>query len=519
MKAFAALIDRLTVTPNPAHQLVLVRDYLRLTPDPDRGFALAALTGAWTPRVIRPAKLREWMVERVDPVLLDKSLDYVGDLTETVSLLWPESRSNRQPPSLSEISETLTETAKGDMDRLVMGWLDACEPSTRYILLRLLSGGVRTDVSSRVIKAGVAALSTTITVEQVEEVWHAVQPPYQALLDWAEGHGTRPETSGFPTFRPFMRGSTVRNPEPQAANLIAEYKWSGARVQWVQAKGKVRLYSSQGDDLSAVFPDVTQPLSDDAVLDGQLMVHRDGKPATAEDLARRMRRKTVTAALLHDLPATVRFFDMLGHKGEDVREFALVERRARLEAFAHKNGLVLSPTLPPENLASLHQRLGDIDGAEGIVLKLGDRAYTAGRTQDDWLKWPREAVRFQAVLLYVQRASGGASAALTEFTLGAVTNKDTDGNLIPIGKVSPGDLTPEELAQINAYARENTLERFGPVRSIKAGLVLEIDCEGVEASKRRKSGLRLKSPKVVRIKAETAWQDANTLESLLNLIP
>ena len=126
MKAFATLIDRLTVTPNPAHQIAVVRDYLRLTPDPDRGFALTALTGAWTPRVIRPAKLREWMVERVDPVLLDKSLDYVGDLTETVSLLWPESRSNRQPPSLSEISETLTETAKGDMDRLVMAWLDAC---------------------------------------------------------------------------------------------------------------------------------------------------------------------------------------------------------------------------------------------------------------------------------------------------------------------------------------------------------------------------------------------------------
>ena len=519
MKAFATLIDRLTVTPNPAHQIAVVRDYLRLTPDPDRGFALTALTGAWTPRVIRPAKLREWMVERVDPVLLDKSLDYVGDLAETVSLLWPESRSNRQPPSLSEISETLTETAKGDMDRLVMAWLDACEPSTRYILLRLLSGGVRTSVSSRVIKAGVAALSTTVTVEQVEEVWHAVQPPYQALLDWAEGRGTCPETNGFPTFRPFMRGSTVRNPEPQAANLIAEYKWTGARVQWVQAEGKVRLYSSQGDDLSAAFPDVTQPLSEDAVLDGQLMIYHDQKPATAEDLARRMRRKTITATLLQDLPARVRFFDMLGYNGEDMREFALLQRRARLEDFGHKNGLDLSPLLPTNQLATLHQNLGDIDGAEGLILKQGDRPYTPGRNPDDWLKWPREALRFQAVLLYVQRAGGGANAAFTEFTLGAVTDTAADGNLIPIGKVAADTLPQETLKQINAYVRENTLERFGPVRSIKAGLVLEITCEGIEASRRRKSGLRLKSPKAVKLQAETAWRDANTLESLLNLIP
>lgn len=519
MKAFATLIDRLTVTPNPAHQIALIRDYLRLTPDPDRGFALAALTGAWMPRIVRPAKLREWMGERVDPILLDKSLNYVGDLTETVSLLWPESRSNRQPPSLSEILETLTETAKGDMDPLVTGWLDACEPATRFVLLRLLSGGVRTGVSSRIIKAGVAALSTNATVEQVEEVWHAIQPPYQALLAWAEGRGTRPDTDGFPTFRPFMRGTTVRNPKLSTANMVAEYKWSGARVQWVQAKGKVRLYSSQGDDLSAVFPDVTQPLSDDVVLDGQLMVHHNGKPATAEDLARRLRRKTVTAALLQDLPATVRFFDILGHKGEDMREFALVDRRARLEAFATKNGLVLSPSLPLENLTNLHQHLGDIDGTEGLILKAGDRPYTAGRAEDDWLKWPQAAVRFQGVLLYVQRASGGANAALTEFTLGAVTDKDANGNLIPIGKVAPGDLTSEEMAQIRAYVRENMLERFGPVLSIKAGLVLEIECEGIEASQRRKSGLRLKSPKAVRLKAETAWKDANTLESLLNLIP
>ena len=519
MMAFATLVDRLAVMPKAAHQIALIRDYLRVTPDPDRGLALAALTGAWAPRVIRPAKLREWMAQRADPVLMDKSLDYVGDLTETVALLWPESRSNRPPPSLAEIADTLVETPKNDIEPTIIGWLDACEPSTRYSLLRLLSGGVRAGVSSRVIKAGVAALSATITVEHVEEVWHAVPPPYPELLLWAEGRGNRPETSGFPTFRPFMRGSTISEPVPPTTNLIVEYKWTGARVQWVQAQGTVRLYSSAGDDLTAAFPELTQPLSEDAVLDGQLMIFRDQKPASAEDLTRRMRRKSVTAAVLRDLPAHVRFFDMLGHNGEDMREFALLQRRDRLDAFARKNALDLSPILPTADLARLHQNLGDVDGAEGVIFKHGNRPYTHGRNHDDWLKWPREALRFQAVLLYIQRASGGANAAFTEFTLGAVTENAADGNLIPIGKVAPDTLPPEALAQINAYVRENTLERFGPVRSIKAGLVLEITCEGIEVSRRRKSGLRLKSPKAIKLQAETAWQDANTLESLLNLIP
>lgn len=518
MKALATLIDRLTVTPKPEHQITLISDYLRLTAGPDRGFALAALTGAWGPRVIRPAKLREWMAQRVDPVLLETSLDYVGDLTETVSLLWPKSQANRPPPSLSEISQTLAENPKPEIEDAVLRWLDACEPATRYALLRLLSGGLRSSLSAQTVKAGVAALSATVSVGQVEEVWHALTPPYADLFAWIEGRGPRPDTHGVPTFRPVMRGPTVQAPDLLETKLIAEYKWTGARVQWVQAQGQVRLYSGDGDDLTAAFPELTQPLTQDGVLDGQLMVYRDGKPGTAEDLSRRMRRKTVTAALLKDLPAHARFFDMLEHKGADMREFALSERRARLEVFGAENALDLSPLLPLETLKTLHQNLSDVEGAEGIILKRADRPYTAGRSADDWLKWSREALRFHAVLLYVQRASGGANAAFTEFTLGAITDEDENGNLIPIGKVSPRGLSPDELAQINAYARENTLQRFGPVRSIRAGLVLEIACEGVEASRRRKSGLRLKSPSAVKLQSDMAWQDANTLKSLLRLI-
>ena len=520
MKHFAALVDRLTMTPQPDHQIALIRAYLQQTPDPDRGYALAALTGALTLRAVRPTQLRSMMAERADPILLDMSLDYVGDLAETVALLWPPSQTNSPPPSLSEIVQTLAETPKAESEAVLVGWLDACEPATRYILLRLLMGGVRTGLPSRRVKAAIAALSETINQADVEEVWHALSAPYTALLDWIEGRGARPDTSGIPTFSPLMRGSTITKPEPEPEpEMMAEYLWTGARVLWVQDQGRVRLFSSAGDDLSAAFPDLTKPLSQDAVLDGQLVVLRDGKPGTAEDLQRRLRRKTVTAALLRESPATVRFYDMLGQNGQDMRDFALSQRRGRLEAFADKHDLLLSPLLPANELSALHENLGEVDGAEGIILKRADRPYVAGMHADDWLEWPRAALRFQAVLLYVQRASGGANAALTEFTLGAVIDGAEDGaTLVPIGKVSTADMTTEDLSAINAYARENTIERFGPVRSIRAGLVLDIACDGIEASTRRKSGLRLNGTRALKLASNTAWQDANSLKSLLNLI-
>lgn len=519
MKPFTALVDRLAVTPQPTHQIALIRTYLQQTPDPDRGYALAALTGGLTLRAVRPAQLRAMMAQRADPVLLDMSLDYVGDLAETVALLWPPSQTNSPPPSLSEIVQTLSDTPKPEIEAVVASWLDACEPAARYVLLRLLTGGVRTGLPTRRIKAGIAALSDGASLADVEDVWHALSPPYAALLDWIDGRGPRPDTRGIPTFTPLMHGTAIASPTPDPAPMIAEYLWTGARVLWVQDQGRVRLFSSDGDDLSAAFPDLTAPLAQDAVLDGQLMVQRDGKPGTAEDLQRRLRRKTVNAALLREIPAAVRFFDMLEHKDQDMRDFALSERRAKLESFADEHGLLLSPLLPTDACAALHENLDAVAGAEGIILKRPDRPYRAGTHADDWLKWPRSALRFQAVLLYIQRAGGGANAALTEFTLGAVIDDSEDGStLVPIGKVSPAGMTAEDLATIQAYARENTIERFGPVRSIRAGLVIDIACDGIESSARRKSGLRLKAPKAVQLAPDTAWQDANTLKSLLKLI-
>ena len=535
MKAFTALFDRLFVTPGADNQITLIRDYLRQTPDPERGYALALLTGSMTLRMTRPAVIRATVEERADGALLAMSLDYVGDLAETVSLLWPAAKTNRSAPSLSELVDLLPQSPKADIPAMLAGWLDACKPAERYVLLRLLTGGsLRAGVPASRIKAAIAAMSESITADEVEEVWHAFTPPYDDLFAWIEARGARPDTDGKPVFRPFMHGTevsaeTVENRAPDADWLV-EFLWNGARVQWVQAGGVVRLFSRDGDDLSPAFPELTSPLPVDVVLDGQLMVDRrtgtGTELGTAEDLERRVQRKTATSAMLRDRPARLKVFDVLAVEGEDLRGLPLRDRRMRLERLAREHGLDPSPLLDPASVVELHQGLAAVAGTKGLILKRGDRPYGArglglragANRGDDWLKWPRAAHRFSAVLLYVQRTAGGPSAAFHEFTLGAVT-EDTEGpSLVPIGKVSPTGLTAEELAQISAFAKENTRERFGPVRSIEAGIVLEVACERIEGSARRKSGLRLITPRLLCVRQDVPWQHAHTLQSLLNLI-
>ena len=542
MKAFSTLIDRLTVTPAPQHQIALISDYLRQTPDPERGYALALLTGEMSLRMTRPAVIRALVEERTDAALLNMSLDYVGDLAETVSLLWPASKTNRAAPILSELVEALPQQAsrrsKADFPATLAGWLDACEPSERFALLRLMTGGsVRAGVPTSRVKAAVAALSATVGTAAVEEVWHALTPPYGDLFDWIEGRGLRPETKGKPVFHPFMLGTEV-GPETALnstadSDWLVEYLWSGARVQWVQAGGVVRVFSRDGDDLSAAFPELTRSLPVDAVFDGQLTVHRRTEAGTelgtGEDLERRMRRKTVTPAVLRDRPARLKVFDILAANGEDLRNLPLRDRRERLAEMAgivEEQGLSLSPLLNPASVRELHQGLAGSIGAKGLIFKRGDRPYGGAdparqggmKPGDDWLKWPRAALRFSAVLLYVQRVAGGSRADFSEFTLGAVT-EDLDGPaLVPIGKVSPVGLATEDLAHINAFAKEHTRERFGPVRSLEAGIVLGVCCERVERSARRKSGLRLITPRLLGLHQDVPWQQAVTLQSLLNLI-
>jgi DNA ligase-1 len=528
MRAFADLLDRLSFTPSRNAKLVLVRDYLRAAPDPERGWALAALTGELSFDAAKPAFIRKAVEARMDPVLFGLSYDYVGDLAETVALVWPAKVGANREPDLSEVVDALRGATRGEVQRLIEGWLDALDAGGRWALLKLLTGGLRVGVSSRLAKQACADMGA-VAIGDVEEVWHALKPPYDDLFAWLEGRSERPSPDAFGRFRPVMLAQPIDAASDFAkldpADYAAEWKWDGIRVQAV-SEGRVRrLYSRTGDDISGTFPDVVEALAFEGVLDGELLVLRDGHVAPFGDLQQRLNRKTVDAKLLAAFPAGIRAYDLLVEGTEDVRHLPFVERRRRLENFIGRipnTGIDLSPLQPFETWAALTAlraapAQGDPQAAEGLMLKRWDSIYEAGRPKGPWFKWKRDPFLIDAVLMYAQRGHGKRSSFYSDYTFGVWS----EGALTPVGKAYFG-FTDEELKQLDKFVRDNTTERFGPVRSVRAdrdfGLVLEVAFEGLQRSPRHKSGIAMRFPRISRIRWDKPAREADELERLVRML-
>src|SRR3982751_1925766 len=346
MRAFSQLLDDLVYTRSRNTKLKLIGDYLRETPDPDRGYGLAALTGTLDIPAVKGAAVRAIAEGRVDPVLLYMSRDYVGDMAETVALLWPKPLD--EPPevddatlSISEAVDRLRSALRMDAPRVLAAMLDHLDASGRFALLKLATGGLRVGVSARLAKQALA-LAFGLEVDAVEEVWHGLRPPFTELFDWAEGRAAQPTTRDVPVFRPFMLAHPLDDTRVSLEDYAAEWKWDGIRVQLVRTAGQTRLYSRTGDDISGSFPEIAEAFSIDAVLDGELLVRgsdqgmadlHGGAAASFNALQQRLGRKNVSAKMLGDYPAFVRLYDILFDGAEDLRALPLTERRERLETF------------------------------------------------------------------------------------------------------------------------------------------------------------------------------------------
>ena len=534
MRAFAELLDRLSLTASRNAKLTLVRDYLRATPDPDRGWALAALTGELSFSAAKPAFIRKAVEERMDPQLFWWSYDYVGDLAETVALVWPARPGANREPELSEVVEALRTASRAEVQRLIEDWLDAMrEPRERWALLKLVTGGLRVGLSARLAKQAAADVGG-VAVAEVEELWHALHPPYEDLFAWLEGRSEKPSSENPGRFRPAMLAQAIDEAVDFAkldpADYAAEWKWDGIRVQAVNEGGVRRLYTRTGDDISNTFPDVLNALSDEGVVDGELLVIRHGHAASFADLQQRLNRKTVDAKLMTAFPAAIRAYDLLAEGAEDLRVLPFAERRRRLEAFVARQNSTrvdLSPLQPfagwPE-LAALRAAppAGDPQIAEGLMLKRWDSLYEAGRPKGPWFKWKRDPFLVDAVLMYAQRGHGKRSSFYSDYTFGVWT-EDAAGQraLTPVGKAYFG-FTDEELKQIDKYVRDHTVERFGPVRSVRAephaGLVFEVAFEGLQRSGRHKSGVAMRFPRINRIRWDKPPGEADELGTLERLL-
>ena len=533
MRAFAALLDRLSFTASRNAKLRLIRDHLADAPDPDRGWALAALTGALSFTAAKPAMIRQAVEGRVDPELFRLSYDYVGDLAETAALIWPSRHGANREPELSEVIDTLNTAKRGEVQGLLEGWLDALDADGRWALLKLVTGGLRVGVSARLAWQAAADYGG-VEVADIQEVWHAQSPPYADLLAWLDRKTERPSAMAHGRFRPVMLAQPIDEavdlPRLDPAAYAAEWKWDGIRVQAVSEGGVKRLYSRTGEDVSGAFPDVLAALNYEGAIDGELLVLRDGLVAPFGDLQQRLNRKTADAKLMVSHPAGIRAYDLLAADGEDLRALPFAERRARLEAFVAAIGsdrIDLSTLVPFETWDDLAaQRAepppGDPQSAEGVMLKRLDSVYEAGRPKGPWFKWKRDPHLIDAVLMYAQRGHGKRSSFYSDYTFGVWT-EDADGIhvLTPVGKAYFG-FTDEELKQLDKFVRDHTVERFGPVRSVTAtrefGLVLEVAFEGLQRSKRHKSGVAMRFPRISRIRWDKPAKEADELATLERML-
>ena len=534
MQAFADLLERLILTPGRNAKLTLLCEYFSETPDPARGWALAAITGELDVKSVKPGAIRELVTDRMDEQLFKLSYDYVGDLAETVSLVWPEVRGANRVPPLDEVVETLLESTKAEALGHVVNWLDCLEPTPRWALLKLVTGGMRIGVSARLAKQSLAQMGNQ-PVSEIEEIWHGLKPPYEDLFAWLEGKAEKPSPDMRAAFRPVMLAHLLiakkdrDDPDALDPELItpgtyaAEWKWDGIRVQAVSEGGVKRLYTRTGDDISHTFPDVIEAMDFEAALDGELLVRKpNGNVAPFNDLQQRLNRKTVTKKMLAERPAFIRAYDLLNDDGEDIRKLSFRERRNRLEAFFERHDserFDVSPLVEmtdPDAMRELRNNPPHPE-IEGLMLKRWDSVYEAGRPKGPWYKWKRDPFLVDAVIMYAQRGHGRRSSYYSDFTFGVWQAVDDGWQITPVGKAYFG-FTDEELKQLDKFVRNNTIDRFGPVRMVKAtreeGLVVEVAFEGLQRSTRHKSGVAMRFPRFNRIRWDKPTAEADTLEGL-----
>ncbi len=520
MHAFACLLDDLANTPRRNEKLALMADYWRAVPDPDRGWALAALTDGVPLRLPLRRILLDLMTERIDPELYRMSRDYVGDTAETVSLLWTDKASDPTPPSVGEVVVALQSSPRAQLAALIAGHLDRLNVRERWAYLKLIGGAPRVGVSARLAKQSVAD-AFGLDVGEVEEVWHGLDPPYAELFAWAEGRASRPESSGRTLFLPMMLAVPLAEEEVETVPLgdfAVEWKWDGIRVQVAAAAHHVRVFSRTGDDIGGAFPDVVDAFRGRTlVADGELLIARNGIVLPFGDLQQRLNRKAAAPALMRKYPAFVRLYDLLQLEGEDLRPLPFSARRQRLEAWHVSDAPAatdLSPQLCVATLADLRALRASARDAEieGLMLKRRDSPYLAGRPKGHWFKWKRDTLRLDCVLMYAQRGSGKRSSFYSDYTFGVWTGEGEARMLVPVGKSYSG-FTDEELARLDKFVRHNTTEQFGPVRSVAPKLVLEIEFDAIHPSKRHKAGLAMRFPRVHRIRWDKPAQEADTLET------
>jgi DNA ligase-1 len=522
LKAFARLYAELDATTSTRTKVEALERYFRAADPRDAAWAVYFLAGN-KPRQIVPVRLLARLaVEEagLPEWLFEESYQAVGDLAETIAHVLPPGGADDDASLAVWIEERLLPlrgAEQAEVRAQLPAWWRGLDANARLVLNKLITGAFRVGVSKLLVQralAAVAGVEQKVIAERMAGDWQPTPERYLALASGDAAASQRGQPYPFFLAHPLEEPpATLGDP----ADWIAEWKWDGIRGQLVRREGETFVWSRGEELVTERFPEIARAgakLPDGTVLDGEVLAWRDDAPLAFARLQTRIGRKRLTPKALADAPAAFLAYDLLEVEATDIRDRPLDLRRSALAAvvqYAADPALRISPAVSAaswDTLAGLRAQ-SRTRGVEGLMLKRRDSPYGIGRTRGDWWKWKVDPYSVDAVLVYAQHGHGRRASLYTDYTF-AVWEGDA---LVPFAKAYSG-LSDAEIREVDGFIRRNTMEKFGPVRSVKPELVFEIGFEGIQRSPRHKSGIAVRFPRMLRLRREKRAEEADRLDAL-----
>jgi DNA ligase-1 len=528
MRRFATLYSKLDETTATGEKVAALVEYFRSTPPSDAAWAVHFLAGRRPKRLIGSRKLASWAAGEADipEWLFEESYHAVGDLAETITLILPDGGESSELPLSHWVEERLLRLRGEDEDVqrevMVRSWREL-DRRERFVWNKLITGSFRVGASQRLViraLAEVSGLDEGVIAHRLMGAWEPTADFFQRVV----GPDTRDADVSRPY--PFYLAYPLECEPAELGDVeewIAEWKWDGIRAQLIRRAGRTFLWSRGEELLAGRFPEVEETgalLPDGTVIDGELLPWVERGPLPFAQLQRRIGRKNLGKKILEEVPAMLVAYDLLEESSVDIRSRPLSERRSRLAALLQSvpagARLILSPSVAASEWSALTaaRRNARETGAEGLMLKRLSSEYGVGRRRGSWWKWKVDPLTVDAVLIYAQPGSGKRAGLFTDYTFGI-----WEGNhLVPFAKAYSG-LSDEEIKKVDAFVRRNTLEKFGPVRTVKPELVFELHFEGIQRSSRHKSGIAVRFPRMARWRTDKKAEEADTIDTVKALLP
>jgi DNA ligase 1 len=526
MELFADMFSLLDQTNKTLDKVDIIKEYFNNAPDEDKLWVLYFFSGGKLKKYFNTSQLWNWAVEYsgLPDWLVSESYNSVGDMAETISLILPNPEKQSKESlvywiNYLEAMKDITESER--REKIINAW-KSLNQAERFVFIKIITGGFRVGASQKIVINSLSELlniPVNIIAHRIMGKWHPNEITFEKLI-----HGDDSYEDVSKPYPFYLAYAIESEPEDLGSpeQWQAEWKWDGIRGQVIYRKAELFVWSRGEDLVTEKFPEfaeLTKTLPDGTVLDGEIICFTDGKPLPFNVLQTRIGRKNITPKILNEAPVSFIVYDILESGGKDIREKPLVERRKIIDdllvKLADSKVLVPSPVIEFkkwDELRKLREKSREYS-TEGIMLKRKSSEYGVGRKKGDWWKWKIDPYTIDAVMIYAQKGHGRRADLYTDYTFGVWENE----KLVTFAKAYSG-LTDKEIKEVDSFVKKNTIEKFGPVRTVKPELVFELAFEGIAVSSRHKSGVALRFPRIARWRKDKKPEEADTLENLKMLL-